>query len=1195
MMVPRPIPPTARPLPLPSDPLLCSLCSAPWCSGLLVSLFSSPRGLSLHLPSSLAQPSLAASGFAPQPNLYAPTSSLSTAGCLHRSSHHRALPLFTVHLYQLTFTPPSLPVCFRSLCVRGSAKRVVAYPSVGASTTPLGESHSIWKKPKVFNLKRSPSNQTSPEFEPAIFRARSKPRTTFPAPSTLFGSSSLVDARYSSPAVKPKHVPIVIPDYAPVVNPHLSCTSSGLASLRSSTVVSSGRPSFSLLPSPDQKSIGDSSSVKSRHVEIVIPDWAIPIKKSPCLLPSPSFDTPISTTCALPAAESSPASMARQTPNTSRTNTIDSQTSAPSPSQLYPDTFRNGGANYTSSVNGSQTSLHDQDGERPPALSARTPNLGISPALMQTAGLGTPSNSNSTSGLSGLVCNVHRTTGREPHPLVGATTTILGDKLYVFGGRRLSRTRPQLTSDLFELDLIKRHWTKVDAKGDIPPPRYFHSVCALGDTKLVCYGGMSPAMSNASQQPNQAANVMQGNPADGQPEVIVMSDIHIYDTLTKSWMNITTNDAPQGRYAHCATILPSCASFSSETSTLAAIRHNPSSSTPNQGSIGVQLEGEGGAEMVVVGGQDSANHYIEQISVFNLRSLKWTATNMLGRSCGAYRSVVAPLTSMDPNKIGTSTRKKGEPESPEEQDASSRSPGASMLIYSNYNFLDVRLELQVRHPDGTLSEKAMQGNFSPPGLRFPNGGVINNHFVVSGTFLTSSKQEYALWALDLRTLSWGRIEAGHNIFSQGSWNRGVLWSRRNSFVVLGNRKRSLVEDYNHRRINFTNICIVELEAFGLYDNPRKVSPYSGFTSGSAPRQADGVDINAGGRLLSPAAAELGQIALGMRELADMDFLAVHGERIPVNSHLVARRWGPFFNQLLRESSTSAEMADTATLRPTTGMMHPSRNSSITITPSIRTGYSTATTLTNNTSTPSEASTATASSATHPPDPVTQPPAARSRTLYLPHTHLTLQALIHYLYTSSLPPHTSPLCTPQILCSLLQLARPYHIDGLLEAVIERLHILLDNRNTAAIFNAAAMAAGGGTGVSFLGMNGTTNGTTNGFLDPSNSTNGGSERSLDPALRALRLDSDFEANRDDDVRSATSGTSSSLSDMGDGSGVGSEREIWNGEISAVVGLQKRGLRGLMEGRRIREMGRGNSRSREEAGPSNGDGVGLGLMNG
>ncbi|KAF2691958.1 hypothetical protein K458DRAFT_354111 [Lentithecium fluviatile CBS 122367] len=1072
---------------------------------------------------------------------------------------------------------------------------VVAYPSVGASTTPLGESTTVWKKPRVSKLKRALSNQRGPSHGSASSLLVCSYRRAHSAVNPAHSEpSSPIDASLPSCPTRPKHVPIVIPHYVPIVAPESPCTSSGLSSSSTSTIVSSGHPSLSSFPLPNHKSVGDTSSIRSRHVEIVIPDWVLPIQKfssSPITLPIEfeGLKTPVS-----PPRGSRPASMARQTPNTSRTNTIDSQISAPSPSQLYPDSFRNTNGNYVSSMNSSQTSLHrqdTQDGERPPTSSARTPGSGMaaSPALMQTAGLGTPSSS--TSGLSGLVCNVHRTTGREPHPLVGATTTILGDKLYVFGGRRLSRTRPQLTSDLYELDLIKRHWTKIEAKGDIPPPRYFHSVCGLGDTKLVCYGGMSPA----SQQPNQATAVIQGNPAEAQPEVVVMSDIHIYDVVTRMWMHVATTDAPQGRYAHCATILPSSATFSSTTATLAAIRHNPSASNPNQGSIGVQLEGEGGAEMVVVGGQDSANHYIEQISVFNLRSLKWTATNTLGRSCGAYRSVVAPLSSMDPDKIGTGTRKRSESDSPEEQEAPSRNGGSSMLIYSNYNFLDVKLELQVRHPDGTLSEKPMQGNFSPPGLRFPNGGVINNHFVVSGTFLTSSKQEYALWALDLRTLSWGRIEAGGNVFSQGSWNRGILWHRRNSFVILGNRKRSLVEDYNHRRINFSNICVVELEAFGLYDNPRKVAPNSAFQSVSAPMHSEGLDMNAGGQTLSPAAAELGQMALGMRELADMDFLAIHGERIPVNSHLVARRWGPYFNQLLRESMTAPENADAATLRPATGV-HPSRNSSITITPSIRTAYSTATTLTNNTGS-SSGTAVVSSSIISPPDPAAQSPAFRPRTLYLPHTHLTLQALIHYLYTSSLPPQNSPLCTPQILCSLLQLARPYQINGLLEVIIERLHVLLDNRNTAAIFNAAAMAAGGGSSVAFLGVNGaTTNGTTNGHLGPSsanpNDPNSSAERSLDPALRALRINTDVETSHEDEVSSATStNTSASASDTGDGSGV--EREMWNGEISAVVGLQKRGLRGLMEGRRIREMGRGSSRSRDEGGPSsNGDGVGLGL---
>jgi hypothetical protein len=539
----------------------------------------------------------------PEPCGSAPIGASSAAGGLTG-----ALENYDIVRFQSLF---ALPVSFSTF---------FAQPSF---ITPLGDHPFVWKKPRVSKLKRALSNQKRPSHESASsLVARSCRRAHLAANPVRSERSSAVDANPPSCPTRPKHVPIVIPHYVPIVAPTSPCTSSGLSSSRTSTIASSGTPSLSGFPFPNRKSVGEPSSIRSRHVEILIPDWALPIQRfssSPITLPI-EFDglkTPLS-----PRWSSRPASMARQTPNTSRTNTIDSQISAPSPSQLYSDTFRNTNGNYAS-VNSSQTSLHRQetvDGERPPTSSARTPGSGMaaSPALMQTAGLGTPTSS--TSGLSGLVCNVHRTTGREPHPLVGATTTILGDKLYVFGGRRLSRTRPQLTSDLYELDLIKRHWTKIDAKGDIPPPRYFHSVCGLGDTKLVCYGGMSPA----SQQTTQTAAVTQGNPTEAQPEVVVMSDIHIYDVITKTWMHVATSDAPQGRYAHCATILPSSAAFSSTTATLAAIRHNPSTTNPNQGSIGVQLEGEGGAEMVVVGGQDSANHYkCVQLAKFKMDGNKY--------------------------------------------------------------------------------------------------------------------------------------------------------------------------------------------------------------------------------------------------------------------------------------------------------------------------------------------------------------------------------------------------------------------------------------------------------------------------------------------------------------------------------------------------------------------------------------------
>ena len=949
---------------------------------------------------------------------------------------------------------------------------------------------------------------------------------------------------------------------------------------------------------------------RPRHIPIVIPAFAQPQGLLPPTPPDSADSTPRASVQKPHSCEQFFTDKSRPTTSGSRTNTMDSNASGPSTNQTNAGRFK---PTYLADMNSSSESSLNQDQMAQPqaaahpiadsallrpsqATDATTQSIGPLPAMNHP-----PPQTNSTTNLSGLVCNVHKCTGKEPRALVGATTTILGDKLYVFGGRVLSRRHPQLTSDLYELDLVRRHWTKVETSGDIPPPRYFHSMCALGDTKLICYGGMSPANAVPSQSQSQASQG-QVNGIDSQSEMVVMSDIHVFDAPTRRWTSIATANTPQGRYAHCAAVLPSSATFTSANAPLSAIHHNPPSATPNQGSLGVALDGTGGAEMVVVGGQDSGNTYIEQISVFNLRSLKWTATSSLGRSCGAYRSVVAPLTSISASKIG-----QGLDQEPEVNGAARKSDrtesDSSMLIYSNYNFLDVKLELQVRLADGSLVEKPMAGQFSPPGLRFPNGGVLDDHFVVSGTYLTSSKQEYALWALDLKTLTWSRIDAGGGIFSQGSWNRGVLWPRRNTFVILGNRKRSLVEDYNHRRINFSNLCMVELEAFGLYDNPRRAWPTSHFPSISAPVLPPTVTLKntaPAGRPLPSAAVDLGVMAMNLRDLCDMDLIAIGQERIPVNSYLLARRWGPYFVHLLHENSgttsspsqyDASSSSDGGTLRP--GNLNPasvtSRNSSITITPSITTAISVA---------PSSVTAISNSSASNrsldPPKPEALPPSSRPRQLYLPHTPLTLRALVHYLYTSTLPGPNHPLCTPQILCSLLQLARPYRVDGLLEATVERLHQVLDGRNAAAVFNAAAMAAGGGrgTGVAF---------SKEGEAENEEFAQGGLTITRLRGSRRVRTQSN-DHNEIDDTGSEVSGSeisssaaSESESDIGgDARGrsvvVGAE-EVWAGGISCVVGLQKRGLRGLMEGRRARERGQTVSKGGAN-GLINGNDVGLGI---
>ncbi|KEF63208.1 uncharacterized protein A1O9_01185 [Exophiala aquamarina CBS 119918] len=996
----------------------------------------------------------------------------------------------------------------------------------------------------------SPEELNWPPTPPSVTEGQRKSSLT-----SLFSiwsnpsSSAVIEAK--SPGIKPRHIPIDISKYQ---TPTLSTYESSVGHATKTT----------------------NSTRQPRHVPIIIPEFAQPFSREITKPPDSDKDrlsniSPVS-----------PLTSQRDGDDRNLENSdVKEATSSPASSEIDVNAFPIPN-NLKATMNNSQVSLVASEASNEGVNNSAHPahqlngsggNIGISP--------GVPPSGTAPTNLSGLVCNVHRTTGEEPHALVGATTTILGDRLYVFGGRLHSRTRPQLTSDLFELDLIKRHWVKVDAIGDVPPPRYFHSVCALGDMKLVCYGGMSPAVHSRTGG---------GAHAESQPEVVVMSDIHVFDVPTRTWTLIATADNPQGRYAHCAAILPSSAAFTSANAPLSAIQHNPPSSDPHSGTLGVQLDGSGGAEMIVVGGQDSSNNYIEQISVFNLRSLKWTNTTSWDRKCGAYKSMVAPMPGISAELIG-----RGIPLNDAQSQRMSSRPGTSMLIYSNYNFLDVKLELQIRMPDGSLVEKHMTGSVSPPGLRFPNGGIIDGHFVVSGTYLTSSKHEYALWALDLKTLTWARIDTNGSIFSQGSWNRGILWNRRNTFVILGHRKRSLVDDYNHRRINFSHVSMVELEAFGLYDNPRKLSPTSGYVSVSSPAvpaslQASLPTQSAGGRPFSSMAEQLGQAALSLGELADMEIVALGGEKIPCNSYLLSRRWGPFFNQLLLESATtheSASMSDAATLRPN-ARVQASRNSSVTITPSAANGLalSAAGASADGILDPQRSlSRSTTRTLVELPNPTSVPASIRPRSLYLPHMAPTIQLLLHFLYTSSLPPAGSSLCTPHTLCSLLQMARPYQIDGLLEATVERLHEVLDGRNSAAVFNAAAMAAGGGRGL--VGAAGGTLAAL-GRRESEATTIG--DQTLASKTSGLALGSNQEESKrrghqkSNSVDSASTATSASTStdisqtdnetspndENADPSGRADReaREKWTGGLSSVIGLQKRGLRGLMEGRRLRE---------------------------
>ncbi|KAL6073674.1 negative regulation of SNARE complex assembly [Balamuthia mandrillaris] len=88
-----------------------------------------------------------------------------------------------------------------------------------------------------------------------------------------------------------------------------------------------------------------------------------------------------------------------------------------------------------------------------------------------------------------VTCSWHRVKarGEVPTPRAGHSATLIGNVLYVFGGR-LSKT--QRTNELYALDVETFTWSYIPCKGVLPSPRASHCAVAVG-TKLFIIAGRS--------------------------------------------------------------------------------------------------------------------------------------------------------------------------------------------------------------------------------------------------------------------------------------------------------------------------------------------------------------------------------------------------------------------------------------------------------------------------------------------------------------------------------------------------------------------------------------------------------------------------------------------------------------------------------------------------------------------------------
>jgi leucine-zipper-like transcriptional regulator 1 len=198
----------------------------------------------------------------------------------------------------------------------------------------------------------------------------------------------------------------------------------------------------------------------------------------------------------------------------------------------------------------------------------------------------------------------------------------------------------------------------------------------------------------------------------------------------------------------------------------------------------------------------------------------------------------------------------------------------------------VRRELEVFSPlpdtDFTVEDRSlsMRGSAFPPGLRFPTGAILGTHLIIAGTYLAHTYQSFSIWALDLQTMVWSRIDPGSAV-ATGSWFRGCLWASTNKFLIFGNRNGNLVDDYNRRLLSWDHVAVIDLEAFGIYQPP--------LLELDLPMQ------------------ELGLAALEEGILTDFEIICDDGRKIKCSRKILEDRW-PWFKEQRLKFMEKAQLA-----------------------------------------------------------------------------------------------------------------------------------------------------------------------------------------------------------------------------------------------------------------------------------------------
>ncbi|GJP30327.1 hypothetical protein CLOM_g741 [Closterium sp. NIES-68] len=161
--------------------------------------------------------------------------------------------------------------------------------------------------------------------------------------------------------------------------------------------------------------------------------------------------------------------------------------------------------------------------------------------------------------------------GTPPSPRDSHTSTVVGSRLFVFGGTDGSSG----LNDLYMLDTSTNTWTRLAAQGDVPAAREGHAAARVEGVVYV-FGGCGKAGDG------------------GTVDETYYNDVHVFNPDAMRWTRLaTTGTAPSPRDSH------SCCAW--------------------------------GNQLIVFGGEDSRNCYLSDVFVLDTSSLVWREVRARGQ------------------------------------------------------------------------------------------------------------------------------------------------------------------------------------------------------------------------------------------------------------------------------------------------------------------------------------------------------------------------------------------------------------------------------------------------------------------------------------------------------------------------------------------------------------------------------------